>query len=403
MKNRELTIWIRDKYLAIAQDLDERARRRWAAAEARSLGWGGISAVAKATGISDRTVRNGIRELENPDAIPVSCQRRPGGGRRSREAEQPALVEALTELIESSTRGDPMSPLRWTCKSTRLLALELGKSGFAVSSTKVGSLLKAQGYSLQANRKTIEGKQHPDRNEQFEYIARRVKIRQRAKGPAISVDTKKKEPLGNLKNPGKTFRRKGSPVKVKTHDFPDKELGKAIPYGVYDIGRNEAGVSVGISGDTAEFAVGAINRWWQKLGKKRYKSAGRIFITADCGGSNSPRAKLWLVSLQNFADKTGLIVEVSHYPPGTSKWNKIEHRLFCHITRNWKGVPLESLEIVINLIGSTKTESGLEVHAWLDVGEYKKGIKVSKNELAEVRIKRNKFHGEWNYEIEPRK
>jgi len=294
-----------------------------------------------------------------------------------------------------------MSPLRWTCKSTHGLARELRTQGFEVSSTKVGKLLKTQGYSLQANRKTLEGTQHADRNEQFEHIARRVKARQRCGDPAISVDTKKKEPLGKLKNPGKTYRRKGQPIEVKTHDFPDKTLGKAVPYGVYDIRYNDAGVSIGISHDTAEFAMAAIRRWWDRLGRKRYKTAKRLLITADSGGSNSPRTRLWLTELQKFADDTGLIIEVCHYPPGTSKWNKIEHRLFCHITRNWKGVPLETLEIVISLIGSTTTTTGLEVHAWLDLQIYEKGRKVSKEELSEVHIKRNSFHGEWNYEIHP--
>jgi len=295
-----------------------------------------------------------------------------------------------------------MSRLRWTCKSTRVLAAELQSQGFSVSSTKVGSLLESQGYSLQSNRKTIEGNQHPDRNAQFEHIARRVKARQRRGEPAISVDTKKKEPLGNMRNPGKTYRPKGQPVKVKGHDFPDKKIGKAVPYGVYDIANNEAGVSVGIGHDTAEFAVASIRRWWNRLGRKRYRSCRRLLITADSGGSNSPRTRLWLYQLQQLADKTGMIIEVCHYPSGTSKWNKIEHRLFCHITRNWQGVPLETMEIVISLIGSTRTQEGLEVHCWLDAKKYEKGRNITNNEIQEVHIKRNKFHGEWNYEIHPR-
>ncbi len=402
MPDAQVVEWIRDKYLAIFSDLDERGRRRWAAAEARSLGWGGIIAVAMATGISDRTIRNGIRELDDPDALPPDRQRKPGAGRRSREEEEPGLIEALEALIEPVSRGDPMSPLRWTCKSTRVLADELQDQGFVISSTKVGALLKSQGYSLQSNRKTIEGKQHPDRNAQFEHIARRVKARQRCGEPAISVDTKKKEPLGNMKNPRKTYRRKGQPIQVKTHDFPDKELGKAVPYGVYDIARNEAGVSVGIGHDTAEFAVASIRRWWKRMGRKRYGLPKRLLITADSGGSNSPRTRLWLSELQRFADETGMILEVCHYPPGTSKWNKIEHRLFCHITRNWQGIPLEALEIVVNLIGSTRTKEGLEVHAWLDGRKYEKGCKISDAEFAEIYIKRNKFHGDRNYEIHPR-
>lgn len=402
MPDAQVVKWIRDKYLAIVSDLDERGIRRWAAAEARSLGWGGISAVAKATGISDRTIRNGIQELDDPQAPTADRQRRTGGGRRRREEEEPGLIEALEALVEPVARGDPMSPLRWTCKSTYVLADELTTQGFVVSSTKVGALLKAQGYSLQANRKTVEGKQHPDRNAQFEHIARRVKARQRRGEPAISIDTKKKEPLGNMKNPGKTYRRKGRPIKVKTHDFPDKELGKAVPYGVYDIAHNEAGVSVGIGHDTAEFAVASIRRWWERMGRRRYRAPKRLLITADSGGSNSPRTRLWLWELQQFVDETGLILELCHYPPATSKWNKIEHRLFCHITRNWQGVPLETLEIVVNLIGSTKTKQGLEVHAWLDSQKYEKGRKISNAEFAEIHIKRNKFHGDWNYEIHPR-
>jgi len=401
MPEAQVVEWIREKYVAIVEDLDERGRRRWAGAEARSLGWGGVAAVAEATGISDRTIRTGIKELDDPKAAPSNRQRGPGGGRRSREIEQPQLIESLEALIESGTRGDPCSPLRWTCKSTRTLAGELTRQGYQVSSTKIGQLLRAQGYSLQANRKTIEGKQHPDRDAQFEHINKRVGAFLRTRQPAISIDTKKKEPLGNMKNAGQTYRPKGKPTKVTTHDFPDRKLGKAVPYGVYDIALNEAGVSVGVSHDTAEFAVAAIDRWWKRMGKKRYPAAKRLLITADCGGSNSPRTRLWRWALQQFANKTGLKIELCHYPPGTSKWNKIEHRLFCHITRNWQGVPLESHEIVVNLIGSTKTEEGLEVHAWLDKSQYEKSKKVSEDRLAEIQIKRNTFHGEGNYQILP--
>lgn len=401
MSETQLIEWIREKYVAIIDDLDERGRRRWAGAEARSLGWGGVTAVAEATGISDRTIRTGIQELDDPNAVPSDRQRRLGGGRLSREIEQPKLIEALEALVEPGTRGDPGTPLRWTCKSTRTLARELTRQGYPVSSTKIGQLLRTQGYSLQANRKTTEGKQHPDRDAQFRHISKRVSAFLRTRQPAISIDTKKKEPLGNMKNGGETYRPKGKPRKVTTHDFPDKKLGKAVPYGVYDIALNEAGVSVGVSHDTAEFAVAAIDRWWDKMGKKRYPAAKRLLITADCGGSNSPRTRLWRWALQQFANRTGLKIELCHYPPGTSKWNKIEHRLFCHITRNWQGVPLESHEIVVNLIGSTKTEKGLEVHAWLDKSQYEKSKKVSDDKLAEVQIKRNTFHGEWNYNILP--
>jgi transposase len=394
--------WIRQKFANIAQDLDERGRRRWAASEALSLGRGGIAAISVATGISDRTIRNGIRELNDRNPLPADRQRRPGGGRKSRELEQSGLVAALERLVEPGTRGDPQSPLRWTCKSTRALACALQADGFEVSYRKVGQLLKSSGFSLQSNRKTREGAQHPDRNAQFEHIAKRVKARQRCGEPALSVDTKKKEVLGNLKNPGKTYRRKRNPVEVKCHDFPDPELGKAIPYGVYDLNHNEAGVSVGITHDTAEFAVEAIRRWWRRLGNKRYRSPRRLLITADSGGSNSSRNRLWKLELQKFADETRMIIEVCHFPPGTSKWNKIEHRVFCHITRNWRGVPLETLEIVIQLIGSTRTNAGLEVHCWLDQDQYDNGRKVTDAEMQEILIKRSEFHGEWNYEIHPR-
>lgn len=401
MVEANIVAWIRGKYLAVVTELNERGRRRWAAAEARSLGWGGITAVAEATGLSDRTIRTGVKELDSPELLSSARQRKVGGGRKSREEQQPDLIPSLERLVESTTRGDPMSPLRWTCKSIRTLAVELNKQGFTVSCTKVGQLLRRQGYSLQSNSKTVEGKQHPDRDGQFQHIAKRAKSLQRTGQPVISVDTKKKEALGNLKNNGKTYRPKGRPIKVKTHDFPDRQLGKAVPYGVYDIAHNEAGVSVGVSSDTAEFAVAAIQRWWAKMGNHRHPSAKRVLITADCGGSNSPRTRLWRWELQKLADKTGLIIEVCHYPPGTSKWNKIEHRLFCHITRNWRGVPLEDIDIVVNLIGSTKTEEGLEVHAWLDRREYKKARKITDDQLSQVNSKRHTFHGDWNYEIRP--
>jgi hypothetical protein len=402
MQDAQVTEWVREKYLAILADLDERGRRRWAAAEARSLGWGGVAAVAAATGLSDRTIRTGIQELNDPHALSADRQRRQGGGRKSRHQEQPGLVAALEAIVESGTRGDPQLPLRWTCKSTRTLARALRKQGFQVSHTTVSHLLRSRGYSLQSNRKTREGQQHPDRNAQFEHIGRRVRTQLRGGQPALSVDTKKKEVLGNQKNPGKTYRPKGKPTKVDVHDFPDPRLGKAIPYGVYDIQHNEAGVSIGITHDTAEFAVAAIRRWWQQLGRKRYRFPKRLLITADSGGSNGSRNRLWKLMLQQLADETGLIVEVCHFPPGTSKWNKIEHRLFCHITRNWQGVPLETLEIVVQLIGSTRTREGLEVHAWLDERTYQKGRKVPESEFDELHIRPNKFHGEWNYEIHPR-
>ena len=401
MQDATIIAAVRRKYADLVSELDERSRRRWAAVEARSLGRGGIAAVATATGLSDRTIRTGLKELASPVALDRGRQRRPGGGRKPHGVAQPGLAEALDRLVEPTARGTPTGPLRWTIKSTRRLADELRKQGFAVGPSSVRSLLRGLDYSLRGNRKTREGKQHPDRDGQFRHISKRVEARRRRGEPAISVDTKKKEVLGNLKNAGATYRPKDDPRKVKTHDFPDPELGKAVPYGVYDIGENEAGVSVGISHDTAEFAVGAIRRWWDKLGRKRYGGAKRILVTADSGGSNGSRCRLWKLELQKWADETGLIVEVCHYPPGTSKWNKIEHRLFCHITRNWRGTPLETLEIVVESIGATTTETGLEVHAWLDEGAYEKGRKVSDADLAECIIKRNGYHGDWNYEIHP--
>ena len=402
MQDASIIAAVRLKYADLVSDLDERGRRRWAAVEARALGRGGIAAVAAATGMSDRTVRTGLKELASPAVLDPARQRRAGGGRKPRGVTQPGLLDALDGLIEPTTRGTPMGPLRWTIKSTARLAGELRKQGYSVGASSVRSMLRELDYSLQGNRKTREGRQHPDRDGQFRHIADRVKARRHRGEPAISVDTKKKEVLGNLKNPGQTYRPKGDPRKVKVHDFPDPTLGKAVPYGVYDIHSNEAGVSVGISHDTAEFAVGAIRRWWDKLGRGRYAGAKRVLVTADSGGSNGSRSRLWKVELQKWADETGLIVEVCHYPPGTSKWNKIEHRLFCHITRNWRGTPLETLEIVVESIGATTTETGLEVHAWLDEGVYEKGRVVRDEDLAECIIKRNAYHGEWNYEIHPR-
>jgi hypothetical protein len=394
---------IRRKFEALVNDLDERARRRWAAVEAKALGRGGISIVARATGMSRVTVRSGLRELADPDPLPSSCQRRSGGGRKPDGQTQPGLRDALDALIEPATRGSPSNPLRWTCKSTRRLAKELRRQGFAASASTVRRLLRQMGYSLQANRKTREGKQHPDRDGQFRHIHRRILAQKRKRAPSISVDTKKKEVLGNLKNPGQSYRPKGKPTEVDVHDFPNPELGKAVPYGVYDIAENQAWVSVGISHDTAEFAVEAIRRWWSQLGRKRYGQARRLLVTADSGGSNSSRSRLWKLELQALADETGLIIEVCHYPPGTSKWNKIEHRVFCHITRNWDGEPLETAEVVVEAIARTTTETGLELHAWLDENTYDKGRKVTDQELAQCKIKKYQFHGEWNYEIQPRK
>lgn len=404
MTDETIVEWIRAKYQNLVGELNERARRHWAAVEAMSLGRGGIAAVAKATGMSDRTIRNGIQEIRAGEALPEGRQRRSGAGRKSVEANDARLLPALESLVEPATRGDPQSPLKWTCRSTRQLSEELKERGHTVSHATVGTLLRAAGYSLQANRKTNEGKQHADRNAQFEHINRRVKSQQRAGQPALSVDTKKKENIGNYKNSGRTWRPKGQPIDVQTHDFPDKQKGKAIPYGVYDIGQNEAWVNVGITHDTAEFAVASIRTWWHRLGCRRYSKTKlkRIVITADSGGSNGPRNRLWKHELQQLADELRIELEVCHFPPGTSKWNKIEHRLFCHITRTWRGEPLETHQVVVQLIGSTRTTTGLEVHATLDEGDYHKGIKVSEAEYESVNIHPCKFHGDWNYIIKPR-
>jgi|SRR6056297_563319 len=401
MPDATLVDGLRSKYNALIDDLDERGRRRWAASEAIAIGRGGIAAVATATGLSDRTVKNGIAELKSKVPLTSGRQRRPGGGRKSLESHQAKLVAAIEALVEPSERGDPQSPLRWTCKSLTNLQTELVSQGFQVGRTKISEVLRSLGYSLQGNRKTREGKDHPDRDAQFQHIAARVKAYRHGGRPAVSVDTKKKEVLGNKANVGREYRPKGEPREVDTHDFPDKTLGKAVPYGVYDIAENEAMVSIGVSSDTAEFAVEAIRRWWQELGQERYGRPSRLLITADSGGSNAHRSRLWKLELQQLANETGMKIEVCHYPPGTSKWNKIEHRLFCHITRNWRGVPLETHQVVVNLVGSTKTNEGLEVHCWLDEGQYKTGRKVSDEEMQTIRLKRNSFHGDWNYEIQP--
>ena len=392
---------LRLKYSALVDVLDERGRRRWAATEAMALGRGGIVAVASATGLSDSTVKNGIQDIRSEVAMPAGRQRRPGGGRKALEYHEKNLHSAVEDLVEPTERGDPQSPLRWTCKSLSNLQAELIEQGYQIGRTKIAEILKKLGYSLQGNRKTREGKDHPDRDQQFEHIARRVKAYRHGGRPAVSVDTKKKEVLGTKANVGREYRPKGEPLEVDTHDFPDKTLGKAVPYGVYDIAENEAMVSVGVSCDTAEFDVEAIRRWWHELGQERYTKPHRLLITADSGGSNGHRNRLWKFELQRLADEIGIKIEVCHYPPGTSKWNKIEHRLFCHITRNWRGVPLETHQVVVSLVSSTRTNEGLEVHCWLDGGTYETGRKVTNEEMSSVRIKRNAFHGDWNYEIQP--
>lgn len=391
------------RYRRIAPDLCEKARRSWAAAEAMELGHGGISAVSRATGLSRGTIRRGIEELKGERERPVgSRQRRSGGGRKRLAEKNPGILEALDELIEPYTSGDPMRPLRWTCKSTKKLADELRAKGFAVSSVTVGKLLRQQGYSLQSNRRRFEGRQHPDRDAQFEYIARAAEEFHRRGCPVISVDAKKKELIGNYKNPGREWSPKGSPTEVEAYDFIDAELGKVTPYGIYDTGANLGWVNVGTDNDTARFAAASIARWWENLGEAMYPRCQSILILADGGGSNGWRNRLWKKSLQEWADREGLTVMVCHFPPGTSKWNKIEHRMFCHITRNWRGKPLISHEVVIQLIGATTTEKGLRIGASLDTSSYPKGIKVSDEEMEQLAIERADFHGEWNYAIKPR-
>jgi hypothetical protein len=397
---------IRTKYEALSPVMDERLRREWAAAEASAMGWGGVSTVSLATGLSRNTIARGIRELADRRNDPMSSVsdrlRRPGGGRKRLIDVDLKLLGALEALVDPVTRGHPESPLRWTCKSTQNLADELQRQDHPISDRTVARLLKQNGYSLQSNRKTREGSSHADRDAQFGYINQRVIAFQKRGEPVVSVDTKKKELVGEFKNGGREWQPKGQPEKVNVHDFPDKKLGKAIPYGVYDLANNEGWVSVGIDHDTAEFAVATIRRWWQEMGKPRFPRATRLMITADGGGSNSSRSRLWKTMLQRLADDLGMTLQMCHFPPGTSKWNKIEHRLFSFITKNWRGRPLTAYEVIVNLIASTTTKTGLIVRAALDEKEYKTQIEVSDEELAGVNITRAKFHGEWNYTIRPR-
>src|SRR5271165_5023201 len=396
---------IRVKYEALSPVMDERVRRQWAAAEASTLGWGGIATVSAATGLARNTIAAGLRELgyrqEHPDEPVASRLRRVGGGRKALTETDPGLLQALDALVDPVTRGHPESPLRWTCKSTRKLAVELQRQKHPVTDRTVAALLKQSGYSLQANRKTKEGSSHPDRNAQFEYINRQVLACQKRQQPVVSVDTKKKELVGEFKNSGEEWQPQGQPQPVNVHDFPDKKLGKAIPYGVYDLAGNEGWVSVGIDHDTAEFACASILRWWNEMGSARFPRATELMITADGGGSNSSRNRLWKKSLQCLADELRMTLKICHFPPGTSKWNKIEHRLFCFITKNWRGRPLTSYEVIVNLIASTTTKTGLIVRAALDPREYETGITVSDEELERLRLTRAKFHGEWNYTIKP--
>jgi hypothetical protein len=396
---------IRSRYESLAPVMDERVTRLWAASEAMSLGRGGTAAVTEATGILGKRIRYGMRELkelgECPPKDPPRQQRvrRRGAGRRPLTQTDPTLVPDLDSLVEPLTRGDPESPLRWTCKSVRKLADELRAMGHQVGPQKVSELLHDMDYSLQGTRKTREGTEHPDRNEQFQHINAQARAFQRAGEPVVSVDTKKKELVGDFANGGKEWRPAREPEPVRVHDFIDKRLGKAIPYGVYDIRRNEGWVNVGIDHDTAEFAVESLRRWWRRMGRRTYPDATRLLVTADGGGSNGYRTRLWKLELQQFANESGLNVTVAHYPPGTSKWNKIEHRMFCHITQNWRGRPLESVETVVSLIGGTTTRTGLRIKAALDSNRYEKAIKVSDDQIASLNLKPHRFHGDWNYTL----
>ena len=392
---------IKRRFELLAPGLDERQRRLLAASEAMVLGRGGGVAVSRATGVSRRVIRAGIRELQAPESLPPGRVRRPGGGRKSAVEKDPGLPAALERLIEPTTRGDPESPLRWTCKSLRKLTAALRGHGYTVSQRVVANLLRTLEYSLQANRKVLEGSQHPDRNAQFEYLNAQVQAQLAEGEPAISVDAKKKELVGPFKNGGRELRPQGHPEPVRVHDFVDKELGRATPYGVYDLAQNRGWVTVGIDHDTAEFAVASIARWWQGMGQAAYPNATSLLITADGGGSNASRSRLWKLELQRLANQTGLELRICHLPPGTSKWNKIEHRLFSYITQNWRGKPLVSYEVIVQLIAATTTNRGLEVRCELDDATYETGRKVSDDELAAVNLERDVFHGEWNYRIRP--
>jgi Rhodopirellula transposase DDE domain len=393
---------VRTKYKALAPALTERTRRLWAASEALALGHGGIALVESATGISRSTISRGIGELTSGDeALSPERTRRPGGGRKRATDQDASLVADLEALLEPTTSGDPESPLRWTSKSVRHLAAELQAMGHTASHRLVADLLHERDYSLQANRKRREGPQHPDRDAQFRYISDQVRRSQKRHQPAISVDTKKKELVGDFKNPGREWRPKGSPEAVRVHDFVIPALAKAIPYGVYDLSRDEGWVSVGIDHDTARFAVKAISRWWNVMGRPAHPEATSLLITADAGGSNGPRVRLWKWSLQQFANRTGLAITVCHFPPGTSKWNKIEHRLFSHIAMNWRGKPLVSLVAIVSLIASTKTDAGLRVRSEVDRGRYPQGVTVTDKQMERVKLVPHSFHGDWNYTIHP--
>ena len=392
---------MRVKFERVRDVLDERARRWWAGNEALAYGRGGVTLVHEATRMSRSTVRAGMREIVEKRVQP-GRNRAPGGGRRPLTEKQPGLLPALERLVDPATRGDPTSPLRWTSKSMQHLAGALQAEGYRVSADTVATLLKVQEYSLQGNRKTLDGRSHPDRDAQFQYIAARSQEFMKAGQPVISVDTKKKELVGQFKNGGREYQPKGRPEPVKTHDFKDPETSKGIPYGAFDPVQNAGYVNVGVDHDTADFAVESIRRWWKLMGTETYPTAKELLVTADCGGSNGYRLRAWKFGLQALADELELKISVCHFPPGTSKWNKIEHRLFSHITQNWRGRPLVSHEVIVNLIASTTTRTGLRVQATLDTGSYPKGRKITEKQLATVNLERSEFHGEWNYTIKPR-
>lgn len=402
MRNEDMIEKVRRKFERLSGVLDERGRRVWAAVEAEAIGYGGQSIVAKASGLSRTTLhREGLGKGRDLPASHRDRIRKAGGGRKKLTQQEPRLLSALEALVEPTIRGDPESALRWTCRSTRQLAAALEAQGYRIGHQTVASLLDDLGYSLQGNQKTKEGSRHPDRDAQFKYIHRRVEEFQRLGQPVVSVDTKKKELVGDFKNGGKEWRPKGDPERVRVYDFVDKTLGKANPYGVYDPAANVGWVSVGVDHDTSEFAVETLRRWWEKMGRSRYPSATELLVTADGGGSNGARVRLWKVALQRLADQTGLHISVCHFPPGTSKWNKIEHRMFSHISLNWRGKPLISHEVIVNLIAGTTTRTGLKIEAELDTNVYPKGIQVTDEELEKVHIQRADFHGEWNYTILP--
>lgn len=402
MDTEEIIETLRKKFERVSEVLDERGRRVWAAAEAEALGYGGQSIVAKATGLARITLyREGLRQVSDQGPYPQERIRNLGGGRKKLTKQEPTLLSALEALVEPTTRGDPENPLRWTCLSTRQLATALQKQGYRIGRQTVAALLEELGYSLQGNQKTKEGSSHPDRDAQFRYIHGRVEEFQSRGQPVVSVDTKKKELVGDFRNGGREWRPEGNPEPVRVYDFVDKALGKANPYGVYDPVANVGWVSVGVDHDTAEFAVETLRRWWEKMGRLRYPTATELLVNADGGGSNGTRVRLWKVALQRLANETGLRITVCHFPPGTSKWNKIEHRMFSYISMNWRGKPLISHEVIVNLIASTTTQTGLKIEAEIDINLYPKGLRVTHEELEKINIQKANFHGEWNYTILP--